>query len=554
MISQGIAFLITLMVAPVAEVEADGSPKKVALLVGIHKYDKPGFEELPGAENDAKAIGEELKKLGFDVHVLLGSGTGDDRATLVNLRKQLKAVASPLTKQDLLVVALAGHGQQLETIDAEKRPHVVDFFCPVGSVSGDADTMLPLDDLLTLVGANVGQGIVLIDACRDEPDDPNRSVAGRTGRIRSRGIQGRQISVPSGMSILFSCGERQRAFEHPSERHGLFTFCLLEELRAAPGNVVWLNLAAGVTERMASPEIANLLPAGRHQTPVLASNVGRVVLGRRTSMITAKRNWLNPLNIKTPKEADRVRAELLRDARAGNATAMVRLGEMFGWGDCWTAIDKQVGLDWLRKAAEANEPAARLPYALTMSKEPGADKRRWEADAASAFNELKSQKDIPSLVMNDLGVALQMDVGVVKNPFEAFEWFRKAARLGEPAAMTNLGNCYRDASGVKNKDESTAFAWYRKAAELGRATAMNNLGWSLEKGLGVQPDVNTAFTWYHRAANLGHPMAMNNVGNCYIAGRGVAPNQSEAIRWYRAAAARDIQFAKDALKRLNVDQ
>lgn len=278
MFSQAVA--LSLFICAAADPgQKPSESQKVALLVGVGQYDKPGFEELPGAENDAMALGAELKKLGFDVHVLLGGGSVENRATLANLRQKLKGVTEPLTKKDILIVALAGHGQQLETSDAEKRLHVGDYFCPVNAVSGDPETMLPLDEVLSLVGSNVGRGIVLVDACRDEPDDPNRSVGSRRSRIRSRGIQGRQITVPSGISILFSCAERQRAFEHPTEKHGLFTFCLLEELRKSEGNVVWLSLANGVTERMASEEIAKLLPVGRQQTPVLASNVGRVVLG-----------------------------------------------------------------------------------------------------------------------------------------------------------------------------------------------------------------------------------------------------------------------------------
>src|SRR5262249_52458288 len=156
------------------------------------------------------------------------------RATLANIRKKLKSATQPLSKQDLLVVVLAGHGQQLETTDAQGGVHTGDYFCPADAVTGDPETMLPLEEIISIVGANVGRALILVDACRDEPDDPTRSVSGpRKARIRSRGIQGRQISVPSGTAVLFSCGERQRSYEHPDDRHGLFTHCLLKELREA---------------------------------------------------------------------------------------------------------------------------------------------------------------------------------------------------------------------------------------------------------------------------------------------------------------------------------
>jgi TPR repeat protein len=102
----------------------------------------------------------------------------------------------------------------------------------------------------------------------------------------------------------------------------------------------------------------------------------------------------------------------------------------------------------------------------------------------------------------------------VKDPARAVELFRKAAGSVYPdEAMNDLGNCYRDGTGVDRSDENAEF-WYRSAAEHGNADGMCNLG------------------------------------RCYETGRGVRADRAEAIRWYRRADARGSKDAKDALRRL----
>ena len=61
--------LLVALAADAASAQAPG--KRVALFVGINSYDKPAFADLPGAENDAKALAAEFQKLGFDTHVVI---------------------------------------------------------------------------------------------------------------------------------------------------------------------------------------------------------------------------------------------------------------------------------------------------------------------------------------------------------------------------------------------------------------------------------------------------------------------------------------------------
>ncbi|KAF0363962.1 SEL1 protein [Gigaspora margarita] len=61
-------------------------------------------------------------------------------------------------------------------------------------------------------------------------------------------------------------------------------------------------------------------------------------------------------------------------------------------------------------------------------------------------------------------------------------------------------------------DESKAFEYYMKAAELGNAVAINDVGICYDDGIGVEKDEKKTFEYYMRAAELGNASANYNVG------------------------------------------
>ena len=87
----------------------------VALLVGINEYRKPGFIDLKWAENDVAEMEQELRRLGFDkVVVMKGSSEGELRPTKENIEAQLKGLLADVGKDDIVLVMLSGHGQELK--------------------------------------------------------------------------------------------------------------------------------------------------------------------------------------------------------------------------------------------------------------------------------------------------------------------------------------------------------------------------------------------------------------------------------------------------------
>ncbi|KAF0458302.1 calmodulin-dependent protein kinase [Gigaspora margarita] len=65
----------------------------------------------------------------------------------------------------------------------------------------------------------------------------------------------------------------------------------------------------------------------------------------------------------------------------------------------------------------------------------------------------------------ELGYNYGNGIGVEKDEKKSFEYYMKAAELGDAVAITHVGYCYNDGIGVE-KDEKKCFEYYTKAAEL----------------------------------------------------------------------------------------
>jgi len=80
-----------------------------------------------------------------------------------------------------------------------------------------------------------------------------------------------------------------------------------------------------------------------------------------------------------------------------------------------------------------------------------------------------------SSAMNRLGIAYSRGQGGLSvDHTAAFELFLKAAKLGNPVAMLNVGIGYESGKGV-TKDTNEAIAWYKKAEQAGNAKAKEKL-------------------------------------------------------------------------------
>ena len=110
--------------------------------------------------------------------------------------------------------------------------------------------------------------------------------------------------------------------------------------------------------------------------------------------------------------------------------------------------------------------------------------------------------------------------------------YRRAAELGDPEGMYNLGESYNDGREGLTKDEEQAIVWFQNAAEAGHGKAIKALAHIYE-------DKDEAMTveWYHKGVELGHSCCMTNLGVAYSDGKyGLAKDEVKAVEWYRRSA------------------
>ncbi|QEG01355.1 Serine/threonine-protein kinase pkn1 [Stieleria maiorica] len=258
-----IAFAVLLCSVP-----ALAAGRKVAVLVGVEEYQKPSFTKLRYSEDDVRAVHHELQKLGFESKLVVGPD-----ATRAKIMAVIDRTVSELGADDLILVMMAGHGQQLKTLGADGIPSEDSFFCPVDGVAGAADTLYSLSMLLDeQLIPNVGRRILIVDACRDVPDDVGRGIQGNA-----------MITLPEDTAIFFSCRSGQRSYEHADLKHGIFTHSLLEGLRggaAREGKIVYSQLVSYVDWMMAKDQLRRYMPADAPQVPITAGGVPYAVLGQ----------------------------------------------------------------------------------------------------------------------------------------------------------------------------------------------------------------------------------------------------------------------------------
>ena len=193
--------------------------------------------------------------------------------------------------------------------------------------------------------------------------------------------------------------------------------------------------------------------------------------------------------------------------------------------------DEKSGVVWLRKSAELRCSMAMLRLGLCFRDASGVEKD--EVEAVKWYREA-AELNYPEAQFQ-LGYAYERGSGVPQDDKSAVEWYRKAAESNLPGAMFLIGNNYARGKGV-TKDVVTAMEWYRKAADMDNEGAMFFLGLNYENGVGVAKDAKTAVKWYQKAAGNGHILAMNQLAECYENGTGVTKDLETATKWYRAAA------------------
>ena len=149
------------------------APDRYALVYGVEDYGGSGNNDLPGAANDARDMAPLLKDLGFntDFEDEFGTDPGyriDGRATAVDIRNDIEALAAVAQPGDIVLFYYAGHGGGVETYydfldESMEESHII----PSTTDISDTSTWLTksdMDQLFAKFPSGV-QVVAIIDAC-----------------------------------------------------------------------------------------------------------------------------------------------------------------------------------------------------------------------------------------------------------------------------------------------------------------------------------------------------------------------------------------------------
>uniref|UniRef100_U9UUE1 HCP-like protein n=1 Tax=Rhizophagus irregularis (strain DAOM 181602 / DAOM 197198 / MUCL 43194) TaxID=747089 RepID=U9UUE1_RHIID len=281
-------------------------------------------------------------------------------------------------------------------------------------------------------------------------------------------------------------------------------------------------------------------------------------------------------------------------ANNGNSAAQFNLGDLYFNGKLGISKDEEKGLSYLKLAAIKGQPKAhaQLRYAFSAINKEKINIKGFlkflkmsanEGNALALFNlgdvylngkfgiekdenlgikylkkQIRPKNLFEIFARNQLrtanyyfiiGFMSEHAFGKEKDPQMAFEYYYKAADLGDPRGLVYVGWCYYKGMGT-SKDAQKAFTCFQRAANNGCISAHNNVGWCYDIGFGTSSDPYKAFECFKSSAEKGYATAQCRVGVCYEYGRGTPKDLEKALEWYTKAAENGHETAKRRVSEL----
>jgi Caspase domain len=223
----GLAALLSIAAASLAWAQPAHAAKRVALVIGNNDY--KNVPKLQKAVNDARAMGETLKQLGFRVMVA-------ENQTRQAFSQSLLAFDASIEKGDTAFFFFAGHGFEIAG-----QNYLLPTDVPAATEGQEElvrDASILADRIVErLQNREARTAILVFDACRNNPFERagTRAVAGGGGLAP-------MTTLPEGVFSVFSAGPRQTALDRLSEQdnnpNSVFTRTFAKELLQPGENLV----------------------------------------------------------------------------------------------------------------------------------------------------------------------------------------------------------------------------------------------------------------------------------------------------------------------------
>ena len=235
-----------------------------------------------------------------------------------------------------------------------------------------------------------------------------------------------------------------------------------------------------------------------------------------------------------------------KSAEQGNASAQVRLGDMYQQGQGvpqkrrWDPKNYKKAFYWFKKAAEQGDPTAQFRIGEMYKYGRGVSQNN--KHALYWFKKLAEQGYYKA--QYEVGWMMYLgSEGVPQNYKKAFYWFKKLADKGNHFYQNIIGKMYYNGQGVP-KNYKKAFYWYKKSAEQGLAGSQRYIGFMYIQGQGIPQNYKQALYWSKKAAEQRDAEAQHNIGTIYAQGLGVPKNYKKAFYWYKRSAEQGVVEAQ----------
>jgi hypothetical protein len=418
--------------------------KRAALVIGNGNYSSASVLKNP--VNDAKAVAQSLRELGFAVTVGLDVGKA-------NFEKTIRDFAESLNGAEAAVFYYAGHGLQVDGRN---------YMVPVDArLSDEADLpfqLVALDIVLQRLAHHRITNIVIMDACRDNPlgEKLSKSLGDRSNAV---GTGLANVYASAGTLISYSTQPYHVALDGDGD-NSLYSGALAQHM--ATPDIDVLDMLKRVRRDVYDRTNKEQLPWDNH---ALLDDFFFKVSAGPAGKPGAERE-------RKPPENDQTAILIPHDQNA------ILVGKP-PVHQCDTV------------AGSASDPE-RVTRGVTMGELNGA------AGVIACRAALARYPNTPRF-------EFQLARSLQKNGEndEAAALYRSLVERGYFAALTNYGWMLNSGLGV-TKDQKAAVRLYLLSAHQGDNFGMFNTAMAYDSGEGLPYDSRQAARWIYAAIRLGH--------------------------------------------------
>lgn len=452
-----ILVVLSLVLPASAETRASD---RVALVFGMADYQ--GIPALKNTINDANALADTLREIGFDVEVVL-DGTREQ------MEDKLEGFAFRAETADLALIYFAGHG-----VSVQGETFLIPVDARVQAAKDIVQASVTMKDMLEALDGARKMRVLILDSCRDNPfpdviDLRDPEVA----KGLTTGAGGLVAPSPArGTLVAFAASEGAVALDGTGVNSPFN-----EALRR---HIVEDDLEIGMMFRRVRDDV--LAMTDNQQEPATYGSLSGEPFFMAKGEGDASLEGVEDLALAWSKVRPDEQAQTIKLADAGDTRSMFSAAFTMLLPESKT-YDPARAAGYLQKAADAGDPQAQFELAKLYERGIGVDT---DLARALALYQAAADQDYPDAV-NEMGFFhFTGSLGLQKDEAKALDLFRKAADLGQTEAMFNVAS-YADAGLVPGLGPEDAAALLYRALRGGSARAL--------KALEEKPEKVSAATW-----------------------------------------------------------